>query len=262
MGQSDETWLFVPAKGKFLDKFEEIESEIIILDLEDSLAPEQKEEGLELVQKVIERFGKERTIYVRVNSGERLIFELQNLRDYEFDGYMIPKFENPDFLEEYEELLTGKKVIALVESIKGIFSLEKIASHPLVNILAFGGEDFCKEISMEAGEEVTIYARNQLVMYAAFNGKTALDSISLEIRDMEIFAGQYQKSKRMGFNGKLLIHPNQARAVRKYREKFDKQRLQRIIDIYNDSKEAIVQIDGQVYEPPHIEKIKKYLQNF
>lgn len=262
MGQSDATWLFVPAKEKFLKNFEEIESEIVILDLEDALASEQKDEGLKLARKVIERFGKERTIFVRVNSGERMVFELQVLMDYDFAGYMIPKFEETDFLEEYAELLKGKQVIALVESIKGIFSLGKIASHPLVNILAFGGEDFCKELSMEAGEEATVFARNQLVMYAALNGKPAIDSISLEIRNMEIFTGQYQKSKRMGFLGKLLIHPNQAAAVRKYREKFDKQKLQRIIEIYESNKESIVQIDGQVYEPPHIEKIKKYLQNF
>lgn len=262
MKKSDKTWLFVPAKEKFLSHFKDITADSVILDLEDSLSQEQKDEGLRLVQKFVSQYGKVRSIYVRVNTGERMEKELQYLQQYDFCGYMLPKFEDPVILENYIEMIKGKEIIALVESVRGVFFLEQIAAHPLVNILAFGGEDFCKELGIEAGEEATLYARNKVVMYAAYNQKTSLDSISLEIRDMDIFRNQYQKTKKMGFGGKLLIHPNQVSAVCEYREKFDEKKLQRIIDIYNSSKESVVQIDGQVYEPPHIEKIKKYLQNF
>ena len=71
MAQIGKTWLFVPAKEKYVERIPQIEADAIILDLEDSLAPSQKEKGQEIAAEILQRYGESRELYVRLNSGER-----------------------------------------------------------------------------------------------------------------------------------------------------------------------------------------------
>ena len=257
---SDKTWLFIPAKERFLKNIEKQSVDYIILDLEDSLAEHQKDEGLRLTTEILQKYGKQKNIFVRINSGERQQQEVTELCKQEFTGIMFPKFEDVCVLEQYEQTLKGKEVIALIETIKGIFDLKQIAAYPMITRLAFGGEDFCKEISFEAGEEATLFARNQLVMYAAFNQKYSLDGVCLEVKNMNVFQESYFKTKRMGFSGKLLIHPNQVQAVQEYGRKTDKEYLKYIVKVFQDSGEGAMLIDGEFYDKPVIDKIINYLK--
>lgn len=259
MAQISKTWLFVPAKKKYAERISQIEADAVILDLEDSLAPQQKEEGLWLATDILRKHGKSRELYVRVNSGERFDREINALKDISFMGVMIPKFEGPALLEAYQEQLKGKAVIALIESVRGMIALPETAAHPLIQGLAFGGEDFRKELGFEAGEEATYFARNQLVLYASYHRKYSLDTVSMEIRDMDKFMEDYHRSKRLGFSGKLLIHPAQAAAVKDYYRKNDAEYLKGIVEAFENSTDGILQMDGKWYERPHIEKIRKYL---
>lgn len=259
MAQISKTWLFVPAKEKYAQRIPQIEADAVILDLEDSLASSQKEDGLGIAADILRRYGEDRELYVRLNAGERFGRELNALKDISFAGFMIPKFEETSLCEEHREQLKGKSVIALIESVKGIINLPEIGAHPLIWGLAFGGEDYRKELGFEAGEEATIFARNQLVLYASYNRKYSLDTVSMEIRDMGKFMEDYHRSKRLGFSGKLLIHPSQARAVKDYYRENDGEYLRGIVAAFENSADGILQMDGKWYERPHIEKIKKYL---
>lgn len=259
MAQIGKTWLFVPAKEKYAKRIPQIEADAIILDLEDSLSPSQKEDGLRIAAEVLERYGESRELYVRLNSGERFDGELNALKDIKFTGVMIPKFEDAALCEKYREQLKEKSVIALIESPRGIISLPEIAAHPLIGGLAFGGEDYRKELGFEAGEEAAFFARGQLVLYASCYRKYSLDTVSMEIRDMEKFMEDYRGSKKLGFSGKLLIHPAQAGAVKDYYRQNDGEYLRGIVEAFEKCSDGILRIDGKWYEKPHIEKIKKYL---
>ena len=256
---ADKTWLFVPAKEKFLKNFEKIEADHIILDLEDSLREEQKEEGLELAVQILQKFGQTRSIYVRVNSGSRIESEIKALQSYDFAGYMIPKFENVDLLESFHDYIGEKEIVALIETVKGIIELPQIAASPLVQKLAFGAADFCREIGFEAGEEATYFPRNQMVLYGAYYQKYVIDGVCLDVHDMEVFKKSYQKTKRMGFHGKLLIHPNQVKAVQEYNSNLDVERMRYAVKTFKESSEGVLFIDGEFYEKPLIDKIEKYL---
>lgn len=259
--QRDKTWLFVPAKEKYREKMASVKADHLILDLEDSLTEEQKEPGLKLAMEIIGKHGDRRSIFVRVNSGERMKEELKALAPYSFSGYVMPKFEDTRILEQYVELIRGKQVIALVESVRGVICLESIASHPLITGLAFGGEDFCRELGYGTGEEAALFARSKLVLYAACCQKLSLDTVSFEIRDMEKFLSFYERTRKMGFSGKLLIHPRQAEAVRRYHSDGEIKRLRHIVKVFKSSGEGLVEIEGKWYEKPHIEKIEAYLRS-
>ena len=111
-----------------------------------------------------------------------------------------------------------------------------------------------------AGEEAAVYARSRLVLQAFYHGKFSLDTVSMEIRDMDVFLEDYRRSKRLGFSGKLLIHPAQAAAGKDYYRRKDPEYLRGIVAAFEESRDGILQLDGKWYERPHIEKIKKYLQ--
>ena len=259
---ADKTWLFVPAKQKFLKNFDKIEADNIILDLEDSLLENQKEEGLVLESKIGKQYAKEKNIYVRINSDERMETELKRLCEFDFAGFMIPKFESIELVEKIQKYVNGKEIIALIETVKGVIELPKIAECLFVNGLAFGAEDFCKELGYEAGEESTYFARNQLVLYGSYFKKYTLDGVCLEIHNMEIFIEAYKKTKRMGFHGKLLIHPNQAQAVKEYTTELNIEKLKHIVNTFKNSNEGVLFIDGEFYEKPMIDKIERYLNEF
>ena len=255
----DKTWLFIPAKEKYMCKLPSIRADHLILDLEDSLTGEQKGPGLELVYEACRKYGGQRSIYVRVNSEERMEQELNRLSACPVSGFMLPKFEDVSVLERLRESLDGKRVIALVESVRGIVRLEEIAAHPLVNVLAFGGEDFCRELGYGTGEEAALFAKGKLVLYAAYYGKTSLDTVSFEIRDMEKFLLSYEKTRRMGFSGKLLIHPAQAQAVHRYCGAEERKRLHHVVEVFRESGEGLIRKHGRWYEKPHTKKIEAYL---
>ena len=90
----DKTWLFIPAKERFLKNIEKQSADYIILDLEDSLAEHQKDEGLRLTTEILQKYGKQKNIFVRINSGERQQQEVTELCKQEFAGIMFPKFED------------------------------------------------------------------------------------------------------------------------------------------------------------------------
>lgn len=259
---ADKTWLFVPAKEKFLKKFEKIEADYIILDLEDSLKMEQKEEGLVLTSEILQRYGKDRSIYVRINSGDRMKMELKTLCGFDFTGFMIPKFENADMLKEIPDYINGKEIIALIETVKGVIEIPQIAASSFVQKLAFGAEDFCRELGFGTGEEASYFPRNQLVLYGSYYQKYVLDGVCLDVHNMDVFQKSYEKTKRLGFHGKLLIHPNQVKAVREYNEGQDVERLKYIVSTFKRSEEGVLFIDGEFYEKPLIDKIEKYLNGF
>ena len=256
---ADKTWLFVPAKEKFLKNFEKIEADYIILDLEDSLREEQKKEGLGVVAEILQKYGRTRSIYVRVNSGNRMESEIKTLQAYDFAGYMIPKFESVDILEKFRNYIGKKEIVALVETVKGIIELPKIAASPMVQKLAFGAEDFCREVGFEAGEEATYFPRNQMVLYGSYYQKYVLDGVCLDVHNMDVFKESYRKTKRMGFHGKLLIHPNQVKAVQEYNSSLDIERLKYIVTTFKNNGEGVLFIDGEFYEKPLIDKIENYL---
>lgn len=261
MALNHESWLFVPAVSKYIGGNHYKSADNVIFDLEDSIKPEQKECGL---QKVVEYINTNNSlkpkIYVRINSGSKLREEVEILHNLRFEGYMIPKFESAEPLEAIESVRKEKKIIALIESTAGIINLPKYAGDSRITGLAFGAEDFCKELDIMTNENATIYARSQIVLYAAYYKKICLDTVCFDTSDVNVFIKQYQQTMSMGFTSKLLIHPNQVDYVNSLKTSNDINKIRNIINEFYKSSEGVVNIDGKWYERPHILKLEKELR--
>jgi len=203
----------------------------VILDLEDSVPPEEKDAARIMVAQALRQVdfrGAERL--VRINPLD--VYGKEDLEAIlateavgivlpkcgEVDGIVLPKCEGVKDIEALEQLIasfgnTGKiAILPLIETAKGILNAHAIAScSPAVEALTFGGEDFTRDIGAvrsREGEEILL-ARSMLVMAAKAAGKQALDTVFADVKDLEGLHRDTGRMKRLGFDGKGAIHPDQ-----------------------------------------------------
>jgi citrate lyase subunit beta-like protein len=107
------------------------------------------------------------------------------------------------------------RLIVDVETAKGIINLKEIASHPRLDALIFGAEDYAVNISalrtIEAWEVFT--ARSLVVMHAKACGLQAIDMVTVDYRDLERVRREAIYGAQMGYTGKQVIHPAQVALV-------------------------------------------------
>ena len=249
--------LFVPAVERMLYKIPQLSADAFIVDLEDSIPDDKKVEALELVKTFLTKNTKK--VYIRLDE-KHFDSELQTLESLAIEGYMIPKFENPDNYSIFEHYFYNRFVIALVETPSGIANLEKIASCKWVNAIAFGAEDYTSSVGMLNRFELLVGIRNMLVMYAKAFHKPVYDSPSLIIDNTEELKREIQLAKDMGFDGKMAINPIQISLIDSVYKSCDIEHIKSIIDRYKSSGKAVVKIDGKVYEKMHINKLEEKLK--
>jgi citrate lyase subunit beta/citryl-CoA lyase len=224
------TWMFVPGhRQRFIDKALGLDCDLIMLDIEDGVPPEEKPTARELIA---EALGRERqpgspTRYVRVNEvgHERMTADLATVVLPGLDGLVLPKVQ---FAEQVQSVaneldeLEPKAGIApgtvglhiAIESPRGLFNALTIAeASPRVVGLMFGAEDYGWELGLPAireGEAAElIHARSTIVAAARAAHVQVVDGVWPNLQDDEGLARDIVQSRRLGFSGKSLFHPSQ-----------------------------------------------------
>ena len=252
--------LFVPAKEKMLSKLPLPNVEAYILDLEDSIEEDDKEQALERLVSFLEHYTGSEELYVRLNANT-VESEAKRLSKYEKIGFVLPKFENTNvFDEELVEIWKKHHVIALIETPKGIVNVENIASCEWVDALALGAEDYTAAMNMENSIETLTYAKGKIVTYAKVYGKKVYDTPTLQLKDDVKLNAEIQNAVRFGFDGKLAIHPNQIPVIKSLFSNHDIERMKQIVALYEKEGKAVLAVDDQVYEKMHINRMKKIIE--
>lgn len=200
----------------------------IILDLEDSVAPERKDEARILVRNALRRinfYGAERM--VRINQGERGLVDLQHVIPHNVNLILIPKCESVSSIIIIEKEITRIKVknniknevflMPVIESALGIENAFAIAgASKNIVAMAIGLEDYTADLGVQRtleGNE-SFYARTRLVVAAKAAGIQAIDSVFSDVSDMESLRATVRTSKSLGFEGMGCIHPRQVAVIR------------------------------------------------
>ncbi|MBI5930909.1 MAG: CoA ester lyase [Chloroflexi bacterium] len=199
----------------------------MIMDLEDGVALNNKERARQVVQQALTSgeidFGKTERL-VRLNQAKKglQVEDITMTVIGKPDGYVLPKVESAREVQQLShtllerEILLGIepgtiKLIALIETAKGIVNLPQIAqADSRLVALMFGAEDLAGSmgaIRSEGGEEV-FYARSAVVLHAAAFGLQAIDTPFITIQAMEALKAETLTARRMGYTGKLAIHPS------------------------------------------------------
>lgn len=253
------SYLFVPANKKMLSKIRHGMADAIIIDLEDAVLQENKDIALADTFEFLNNYIGKMPIFVRLNNN-RIEIEIEKLRNTSIAGYMIPKAEDVCFLENVFDL-DSKKIIALVESPMGIVNVPIFAKSEKVYAIAFGAEDYTCSASVHNIHENLLYQKSRIVNYSKAYNKPCIDTMSLNVRDRNAYKLEAQKTMDIGFDSKLAIHPMQVEVINEVYSVDDANYLRRIVEIYTNSGEAVLEIDGKVYEKPHIDTIIKKLES-
>jgi len=200
----------------------------IILDLEDSVAPEKKDEARILVRNALRQVnfnGAERM--VRINQGERGLKDLESVIPHNVNLVLIPKCEDPLEVKNIEnkileikkqyELANPVHLMPIIETALGVEMSYLIArSSETIAAMAIGLEDLTADMGISRSVEgtETFYARTRIINAAKAAGIQPIDSVFADVGDMESLRRNVLASKRLGFEGMGCIHPRQIPVIR------------------------------------------------
>ena len=197
----------------------------IILDLEDSVAPDKKHEARYLVRnalRAVNFYGAERM--VRINQIPEGIKDLQYIVPHNVNVILIPKCEKADQIklvdEEIRKLADKSEnhihLMPIIESALGVVNAFEIATASKhVVALAIGLEDYTADIGVSRSEDgrESFYARSVVVNAANAAGIQAIDSVYSDVSNMEGLKENVENSKALGFVGMGCIHPRQIEII-------------------------------------------------
>ncbi len=199
----------------------------VILDLEDSVAPTEKDAAQLIVRnslRTIDFYGTERM--VRINQLPQGLDDLKYIVPHNVHVILIPKVETPEQIEQVDaEVKRLKKsykikndiyLMPIIESALGVINAFEIASASENNCaLAIGLEDYTADIGAQRTNEgrESFFARSALINAAKAAGIQAIDTVFSDVNDMEGLRDSVIEAKRLGFEGKGCIHPRQIKIV-------------------------------------------------
>lgn len=200
-------------------------ADTVVLDLEDAVAPDAKQEAREAVADVLTdpAFDPDCEVCLRVNPDPAVAdadLDVVFADDPRIDAVMLPKVESADDVAVLESLLTDHgaadiPVLVLCESAAGVLHAEAIAASDPVVAVAFGAEDLSADIGASRTEEGTevLYAREHVVLAAAAADVEAIDTVFTDIEATDRLREETEFALELGFDGKMCIHPAQVPVV-------------------------------------------------
>ncbi len=199
----------------------------LILDLEDSVAPAEKDAARVLVRnalRVLDFRGAERM--VRINQGERGLADLEAVVPHGVECVLVPKVESAAQIAAVRDRVEALRaahgvahpvwLMPIVESARGAWlALDIAAAADTVVALAIGLEDYTADIGAERtleGRE-SFWARAQVLNGARAAGVQPIDTVFSDVADMEGLRRSVEEARALGFVGKGCIHPRQIAVV-------------------------------------------------
>jgi citrate lyase subunit beta / citryl-CoA lyase len=280
------TWMFVPGhRQKMIDKALGLNADAIMLDIEDGVAPNEKDAAR---KNIAESLGREKSSgaparFVRINAigHARMDADLEAVVRPGLEGLVCPKVDAPDEVLKVDAILNeretkmkvapgGVKLLIAIESPKGLLNAAAIAaSSPRVVGLMFGAEDFGRELGLPTSREEEardlIYARSAIVVAAAAAHVQAIDGVWVDLKDTDGLTGFARQSRRLGFSGMSLIHPSQIDPINTTfsptAEEIDyAQRVVQAFEEANARGDGSIAFGGQLIDRPIVERARRTLE--
>ena len=243
----------------------------IILDLEDSVAPDRKYEARFLVRNALRQvnfYGAERM--VRINQLPAGLEDLKFIVPHPVNLILLPKCESAKQVTEVDQAIakilghenTTIHLMPIIESAAGVLNSAEIAgASQNVVAMAIGLEDYTADIGVQRTPEgrESFFARCMVVNAARGAGIQPIDSVFSDIDDMEALARNVKESKSLGFTGMGCIHPRQAPVIHKNYLPDDVEitKAQRIVLAFEKAEKeglGVVAVESKMIDPPVVKR--------
>ena len=204
--------LFLPASNpRAIARAREAGSDLVVLDLEDAVKPEDKDTArAAAVEAVAEPWPM--PVAIRVNSAgsEWHSLDLEALAPSKADFVVVPRAASAEVVRQVGEA-TGKPLLAMIETAAGVLAAAEIAK--ICGGLIAGTNDLRADLRLplDATREPISASLQMIVLAARAAGVAVFDGVFNSLDDAEGFAKEATAGRRLGFDGKSLIHPNQVK---------------------------------------------------
>lgn len=264
--------LFVPGdRPDRCDKAMAAGADAVCVDLEDAVAPAAKAGARDSVAAFLARcdtasHGRRPPVIVRVNepgSNEGRMDAAALGGCPQPDAFMIPKVAAADGIRRAQQLL-GEDIplLPIIETARALENAAGIGmASPAVAALMFGGFDLSAELGAEPEWEPLLYARSRVVHAAALGGLDVIDMPSRDFRDVSGLRTEAEKACRLGFTGKVAIHPAQIPVIHDVftPSPEEVEQARRIIEADRAAGGGAVSLDGRMVDRPVVEAARRVL---
>ncbi|MGD9249830.1 MAG: CoA ester lyase [Desulfobacterales bacterium] len=269
--------IYLPGnRPRMIQKGPHLGADAVILDLEDSVSPEEKDAARILVARAIEtlNFGASE-VMVRINpihAGG--LIDLPVILAAGPDSIVVPKCERRDDVLAVEAAINENPpakpvaILPMIETAKGILNVYEVASaSPMVDAVTFGGEDFTQDIGAtrtKEGREI-FWGRSMLVIAAKAAGVQALDTVFSDLKDEEGLRRDTREIKEMGFDGRAAVHPAQIEIIHDVFTPSEEE-IQHAVNVIRAAEKArqegsgVAVVKGKMIDKPIIQRAAKIIQ--
>ncbi|MFN4024343.1 MAG: HpcH/HpaI aldolase/citrate lyase family protein [Hyphomonas sp.] len=269
--------LYMPgANTRALEKARDLPADTLILDLEDAVAPEAKEEARAAILAAVKTggYGK-REIVIRMN-GLDTPWGHDDLKAIATSGahaVLAPKVTGPRDIERLDNLLNeagapdGLDLWVMIETPIAILSLREIAAASIgsrLTAFVMGTNDLAKEYRARmTADRLAFQAALQLTVAAArAYGLVAIDGVYNDIKNESGFRDECEQGRDLGFDGKTLIHPSQLEEANRIfaPSPHDVEQAVAVIEAFADPANAgkgVLKVNGKMTELLHLEEARR-----
>ena len=262
--------LYMPASNaKAVAKARTLPCDVVILDLEDAVAPEAKDVARAATVAAIGEGGfGGRELVVRVNalSSDWGAADCDALASARPDAVLLPKVDDGEAVAAYAARLPGVALWAMVETPRALLRLDSLAAGPQLAALVMGTNDIAKDMGMHAGSDRLPFLGflGQSVAAARAYGLAILDGVFNAIDDSDGLAAECAQGRQFGFDGKTLIHPSQIQPCNAAFSPTDAEiawatTVERAFAAPEAASRGAIRVDGKMAERLHLEQARRTL---
>ncbi|WP_333771871.1 HpcH/HpaI aldolase/citrate lyase family protein [Streptomyces sp. IBSBF 2435] len=269
--------LYMPgANERALEKARTLPTDALILDLEDSVAPDAKKAARDRVAEAAASGGYgHREVTIRVNA-PGTPWHADDLRAAAAagpDAVVVPKVDAPETVTAVVAALEAAgapdrtAVWAMIETPAAMFDARRIAAaSERLTVLVMGTNDLAKELRAEhvPGRAPLLTALSMALLAARATGRVILDGVYNDVQDLTGFEAETLQARQLGFDGKTLIHPRQLEPCNRVfaPAAADVERSRKIIEAFDQATSqgrGVVTVDGRMIENLHVEEARRVL---
>jgi len=267
--------LFVPANvERFVRKAPETGADAVVLDLEDSVPESAKTDARAKLEWAAEevRSRSGQLLAVRANSIGTPHFreDLRAIAEAGIEVVVLPKCDGPEDVFRMREVASEVgatfRVIALIESPRGVLAAQNIASEEGVIGLAFGKFDFALSMGALPSSNLNVLVPRSLVAIAAkAHGLVAVDTPYAVLNDLEGLRAEALEAKALGYDGKFAVHPSQVPVINEVfsPSEEDVRWAEMVVEVLDQARKtgrASAELQGTMVDEVHYRIAKRVLE--
>ena len=271
--QPRRSFIFVPGlRPELYPKALASGADIVCVELEDGIAPHNKDEAREKTMALFTEpqaeDGVERIVRINCLRSAVGLDDVQAIlaTDMPPPALMLPKVVSPDEVVWLDDLLTERghdtRLHIIIEMNAGLEAVFDIArSSPRIDALFFGGVDMAADLRCKNAWEPLLYARSRVVHASASIGVDAVDVPYLDLEDLEGMKIAAQQAKDLGFSGKGAIHPKQIADLNGVFTPSTEEitRARKVVTAFEEANTGLVVVDGKLIEKPVVREMRRIL---